>query len=157
MFDMLVKLYDLPDMGPAVQLAEDKGYVIRRAMSYERTIVLSWLQELHTEWVDECAAAFTQNPVACFIATKDGRIVGFANYDVVAKNMFGPTGVEECERGQGIGLALLLVCLQQMRSNSYAYAVIGGVGPQQFYEKAVGAVPIQGSTPGVYIDRLRKL
>lgn len=37
-------------------------------------------------------------------------------------------------------------------AQGYAYAIIGGVGPhvQGFYEKAVGAVLIEGSEPGVY-------
>lgn len=32
----------------------------------------------------------------------------------------------------------------------YAYAIIGGVGPAEFYAKAVGAVLIEGSSPGIY-------
>jgi len=37
-----------------------------------------------------------------------------------------------------------------MRAQGYAYAIIGGVGPQDFYAKTVGAVLIDGSSPGVY-------
>lgn len=32
----------------------------------------------------------------------------------------------------------------------YGYAIIGWVGPAEFYAKAVGAVEIPDSTPGVY-------
>jgi hypothetical protein len=35
-----------------------------------------------------------------------------------------------------------------------SYAIIGGVGPAEFYAKAVGAVPIEGSTPGIYAGML---
>ena len=28
--------------------------------------------------------------------------------------------------------------------------VFGGVGPEDFYRRTVGAVPIEGSTPGIY-------
>ena len=30
------------------------------------------------------------------------------------------------------------------------YAIIGGVGPAAFYAGVAGAVPIEGSTPGIY-------
>ena len=37
-----------------------------------------------------------------------------------------------------------------MKALGYGYAIIGGVGPAEFYEKAVGATIIQGSEPGIY-------
>jgi hypothetical protein len=37
-----------------------------------------------------------------------------------------------------------------MRQHGFGYAIVGGVGPAAFYSKAVGAVPIEGSEPGVY-------
>ena len=37
-----------------------------------------------------------------------------------------------------------------MRQQGFGYAIIGGVGPTAYYSKAVGAVPIDGSEPGVY-------
>ena len=80
---------------------------------------------------------------------------GFACYDTTAKAFFGPTGVLERERRQGIGTALLLVTLRAMAAEGYAYGIIGGVGPADFYAKAVGAVPIASSTPGIYANLLR--
>lgn len=41
-----------------------------------------------------------------------------------------------------------------MRAAGYAYAIIGGVGPADFYARAVGAVEIPDSTPGIYADML---
>lgn len=37
-----------------------------------------------------------------------------------------------------------------MRSQGYGYAIIGGVGPADFYAETVGATPIEGSDPGIY-------
>ena len=54
----------------------------------------------------------------------------------------------------GIGRALLLRSLAAMRAEGYAYAVIGGVGPQEFYKKCVGAMLIPDSAPGIYRDFL---
>ena len=53
-------------------------------------------------------------------------------------------------RNGGIGKALLFACLEDMRQQGFGYAIIGGVGPAEFYTKTVGAVPIEGSEPGVY-------
>ncbi len=69
---------------------------------------------------------------------------------------FGPTRVLDSERGKGIGKALLLRSLRAMRDEGYVYAIIGGVGPAEFYEKCVGATLIEGSTPGIYRDLLGK-
>jgi predicted N-acetyltransferase YhbS len=77
-------------------------------------------------------------------------VVGFACHDTTYKNFFGPTGVDESQRGRGLGKALLLACLHAMAAQGYGYAIIGGVGPAEFYAKTVGAVEIEGSTPGIY-------
>ena len=76
--------------------------------------------------------------------------MGFACHDATCPNFFGPTGVAANERTHGIGKALLFNCLDAMKSQGYGYAIIGGVGPAEFYTKAVGAIPIEGSEPGVY-------
>lgn len=66
------------------------------------------------------------------------------------KGFFGPTGVDMSARGKGIGQALLLRTLLDMRDQGYGYAVIGGAGPTEFYQRSVGAIPIEGSSPGIY-------
>ena len=82
-------------------------------------------------------------------------MIGFACHEATCKCFFGPTGVDESFRGMGIGTHLLFACLQDMKNAGYAYAIIGGAGPVEFYEKAVGAIVIEGSVPGVYKDMLR--
>jgi hypothetical protein len=37
----------------------------------------------------------------------------------------------------------------------YVYGVIGGVGPIEFYQDAVGATVIPESEPGIYTDILK--
>jgi GNAT superfamily N-acetyltransferase len=98
--------------------------------------------------------AMTRQPVACFIATSDKQILGFACNDTTLRGFFGPTGVSEQARGLGIGKALLMRSLEALREIGYAYAIIGGVGPRGFYEKACGAIEIPGSDPGTYTDLL---
>jgi hypothetical protein len=57
-------------------------------------------------------------------------------------------------RKRGVGAALLVACLNAMRDSGYGYAIIGWVGPREFYAKTVGAIEIPDSTPGIYRDLL---
>jgi hypothetical protein len=41
-----------------------------------------------------------------------------------------------------------------MRQEGFGYAIIGGVGPADFYVKTVGAIAIEDSEPGIYRDLL---
>lgn len=156
MTDMLVKLYDLADVAPLIVKLRDQGIVIRVAMAYEKHHVVEWVRRTFgAGWASECDVAFSNRPVSCFIAAEKGMIVGFACYHSTCKDFFGPTGVAEVRRGQGIGKALFLSCLHAMAADGYAYAIIGGVGPTDFYAKAAGATTIEGSTPGIYRDGLK--
>src|SRR5712691_2421797 len=156
MHDMLVRLYDLPDASSRVAALHSLGIDVRRALAPERHVVVSWVREQFGEaWASECEVGFGRLPISCFRAQRGQEVLGFACYDTTAKAFFGPTGVLERERRQGIGTALLFVTLRAMAAQGYAYAIIGGVGPADFYTKAVGAVPIAGSTPGIYANLLR--
>ena len=124
-------------------------------MAYERHIVADWVgAHFSPKWVSETKVAFGRTPVSAFIATRKCEILGFSCYETTAKGYFGPTGVMEQERGSGLGTALLFKALEAMCSDGYAYAVIGGVGPKEFYEKTCGAFEIPGSDPGVFADLL---
>jgi GNAT superfamily N-acetyltransferase len=153
--DMLVKLYTLPELEPILKQQRQAGIDIRRGLALEKQLVLDWVkQNFNQNWGSECDIAFTRQPVSCFIAVEQGRLIGFACHDATYKNFFGPTGVSEQARGRGVGKALLLACLHAMKAQGYAYAIIGWVGPADFYAKAVGAVEIEDSEPGIYRGRL---
>jgi GNAT superfamily N-acetyltransferase len=154
--DMLVKLYELPPLEPLLAEQRDRGVLIRRALSPEKHHVTAWVgRHFSAFWVSECEAAFSRSPLSCFLALADGRLVGFACHDVTFKGFFGPTGVSEAARGRGIGHALLLASLHDLRAMGYAYAVIGAAGPTEFYKKAVNAIEIPDSQPGPYAHLLR--
>jgi predicted N-acetyltransferase YhbS len=156
MADMLVRLYDLPDTHDRLRTLADRGVIIRRAAAWERKAVVQWIEKHFGDgWASECEVAFSGQPVTCLIATRDRQIVGFGCYDATCLNFFGPAGVDERERGQGIGSGILLVCLEAMRAAGYAYAIIGGVGPKEFYRRVAGAIEIPDSSPGIYTDILR--
>lgn len=151
MQDMLVRLYDLPDSAPYVQRLAKAGLKVRRAAGWDRMRMREFVRKNFQDvWAMEADRAFSWTPITCHIGTKDGEIVGFAVYECTMRDYFGPTGVREDLRGNGLGAALLLASLESMREMGYAYAIIGAVGPAEFYEKTVGATLIEGSDPGVF-------
>lgn len=157
MIDMLVKLYTLPPLEPEIAIQATQGVTIRRVIPAEKHFVTPWVgKEFSAFWQSETEIAFSRSPPTCWIAVEDKHIIGFAVYDTTAKGFFGPTGVSEQARGRGVGKALLLVCLHAMYWEGYAYAIIGGVGPTEYYAKTVGAIAIEGSSPGVYKGLLRQ-
>ena len=148
--DMLVKLYELPDSGPAYDRLRRPGIVLRRALAPEKHLVTGWVRKNFSEaWASEVDVAFSRLPISCFIAIQNRAIAGFACHDAACRNFFGPTGVEPNAQKNGIGKALLFACLEDMKQQGFGYAIIGGVGPADFYSKAVGAVAIEGSAPGI--------
>ena len=154
--DMLVKLYELPPLEPDIERQAQQGIDIRRVLVAEKYFVANFAREHFTEhWVSEVEVAFAHQPPACFIAVYEGEVVGFACYDTTAKGFFGPTGVDEAQRGKGIGKALLLACLHALWNEGYIYGIIGGAGPVDFYTRAVGATVIEGSEPGIFRWLLR--
>jgi predicted N-acetyltransferase YhbS len=155
MTDMLVRLYDLPPVAPELEQLAAGGVVCRPAEAFERSAVLAFVRTHFPHWVDEVTISLARAPATCLIAAREARPIGFACYHTTRPNFFGPTGVAESERGLGIGRALLLLSLHAMAAEGYAYAIIGGVGPAAFYERAVGAITIPGSEPGIYRGRLR--
>ena len=151
--DLLVNLLKLPSLGRL----NDEGVNIRRAQPFEITPVRQFIEKnFSVAWADEISVGFANKPVSVVIATRDGSVIGFAGYECTRRAFFGPTGVLEPERGQGIGTALLIASLWGLRELGYVYGIIGAAGPADFYERAVGAIPIPDSTPGIYVDLLRR-
>lgn len=149
--DMLVRLYNLPESGEYYGRAATGGYEVRRAEPWERERVRRFVTEHFGElWAVEADRAFNHTPITGYLAVRGPEIAGFAVYECTRRGFFGPTGVREDLRGNGLGAALLFRCLESMREMGYAYVIIGGVGPAAFYEKVCGAFVIPGSEIGVY-------
>ena len=151
--DMLVNLTGIEEK------EAPEGIKIKRAFPGDMYKILDFVCENFGEgWKGEAAYALMQQPPKCWIAVKDGKVIGFACHDASAKDFFGPTGVSKDMRGRGIGEALLRRTLISMREEGYAYAIIGWVGDAaEFYEKAVGAKYIDGGEPqnSVYRNMIR--
>jgi len=156
---MLVRLYALPPSQPYDDRVAAAGITIRRFEPWDRFALRRFITEHFGEnWAAEADVAFTGgHPIRGFAAVKDGEIVGFAVYDCTRRGFFGPTGVREDLRGHGAGAALLFRCLHGLRDLGFAYAIIGGAGPDGFYEKVCGATVIDGSEPGIYRELYREM
>jgi len=155
--DLLVNLLKLPELQPLVDQLHQHGVVIRRAQPFEITPVRKFIEEnFSIAWADEVSIAFANKPVTLYIATRESRVIGFAGYECTRKAFFGPTGVAESERGEGIGKALLIASLWGLRELGYVYGIIGGAGPVEFYQATVGATVIPDSEPGIYTDLLKQ-
>lgn len=153
--DMLVHLLSLPSVDELCKKLEKKGIKISRAMTPNLYQVTDYVEkEFGRLGKGEATVCFSRNPVSCFIASKNNEIIGFACYEATMRDYFGPTAVSKEYQHMGIGTALLVRSLEGLRDMGYAYAIIGGVGPQEFYRKTVGATVIKGSSPGVYKDML---
>ena len=151
MTDMLVKLYDLDDSWEFLAGQAQLGITIRKPLGPEKHLIMQWVKtQFAPGWASEVDQAISNRPISCFIAIQNQNPVGFACYDATARGFFGPTGVLEASRGQGIGKALLLACLLDMKLAGYYYAIIGSVGPMDFYRKTVNAIEIPNSTPGIW-------
>ncbi len=150
MADMLVRLYDLPEGAAAAESSAEDVHIFR-AMTPDKLRIVEWVRQ-HTgpSAAGECDTCFARVPVSCFVAACGREILGYACYNATAPDFFGPTMVLPAERGKGIGRALLLRCLASLQEEGYGYAIIGGVGPREFYEKCVNALLIPDSTPGIY-------
>jgi predicted N-acetyltransferase YhbS len=151
MHDMLVKLYNIPDDLSFIRTLEEQDITIRKPIGPEHQLIVLWVKEKFTAaWSSEMQNALSNRPVSCFVAVKSKKLIGFACYDTTALGFFGPTAVEGKYRGKGVGRALLLSCLLDMKLKGYGYAIIGGVGPADYYKKTVNAVDIPDSSPGLW-------
>jgi GNAT superfamily N-acetyltransferase len=151
MADMLVRLYNLPEVDEKLEALEEDGIVVKRVQPWERSPLMRFIKDQFSEgWADEVLCAFSTKPITCFVAQEGDRMVGFAAYECTRRGFFGPMGVDEGWRKRGIGAVLTLACLHAMWEMGYGYAIIGAAGPTGFYEKCCGAEIIEDSKPGVY-------
>jgi len=141
--DMIVNLQKLPE------ICISETIKLKRVFPGDKEAVLNFIGEHFSKnWVYEAECAILQSPSKCFIATENGKILGFACYDATAKGFFGPTGVDPARRGEHIGQALLVRTLRAMAEYGYGYAIIGWVSEaEHFYRKTVGAEFIKGGEP----------
>lgn len=141
--NLLVDLAHNPNVseGRAEACAQATGYEIRRARVAERDALLSWVRREFSEvWAFEVGRALTFTPVAVHVALLGSELAAFAAHDGNNQGLgwFGPAGTTVAHRGRGLGTALLLACLVDIRRAGHEMTEIAWIGPRAFYERAVG-------------------
>jgi GNAT superfamily N-acetyltransferase len=153
--DMLVKLYEL-DKYLIHTPPEVNDLIIRKPIGPEKHHLIRWVgSRFFGAWASEVDVAMGNQPMTCFFAVRNKKPVGFACYDATARGFFGPMGVIGSLRGKGVGRELLITTLLDMRNHGYGYAIIGRVGPADFYRKTVGAYEIPNSDGSVWDTWMR--
>ncbi|MDR2703984.1 MAG: GNAT family N-acetyltransferase [Cellulomonadaceae bacterium] len=148
MTDMIVPLMHL-DYQPDQKLIDD-GFVIRRAHIVDKKKILDFVSanfNRSASWMAETEMGLHQSPPTVFVASKGQQIVGFSCYNTTGKGFFGPVGVDPAFRGLNLGKELLLVGLDGLKNDGYAYGIIGWVSGTKFYADQCGAIEIPGSEP----------
>jgi GNAT superfamily N-acetyltransferase len=135
------------DLEPGGDRAEHRlpGEIsLRRPGHHEADRVLDFVEHAFGRiWRFEAAKAFGRTVPPLFISEESGRITGFAAHDVNNRGLgfFGPTGVTVEMRGRGIGRALLLESLADLRGMGFRRVVIPWTDLLEFYRRACGAEP----------------
>jgi mycothiol synthase len=90
-------------------------------------------------WAWEVEQSLDRAGAGCYVAVRDGEILGFAAYGANRPSWFGPMGTAPAAEGLGVGRVLLRRCLADQRAAGQGTAQIGWAGPIAFYSKAVSA------------------
>jgi GNAT superfamily N-acetyltransferase len=136
--DMIIHLGQL-------NFLQSNSTIVRKVNKDDYSCLLRFVEtNFSSEWSETIKDGFLLNDPSIYIALSENEIIGFAAFDVYKgkKCYFGPMGVTKSNRIKGVGTLLLHHCLREMKEVGYEYAIIGGAGPIEFYEKACHAVVI---------------
>ncbi|MFA5858784.1 MAG: GNAT family N-acetyltransferase [Elusimicrobiota bacterium] len=113
---------------------EKVGVKLIRASLGDKEQLIEWLKIVFPHWIPEASMGFMHKEVRVFLAKNgDGKIIGFAGYDVMKDARFGPLGVDSQYRRHGIGKVLLLKCLNEIKLMGIKSCVIPWTSAYSFY------------------------
>jgi GNAT superfamily N-acetyltransferase len=118
-------------------ICESGGQEILPVLTRDRERVLAFIDKNFGQiWRFEASKGKT-----IFYVEVDGEIAGFSTHDANNRGLgwFGPTGVAQSHRGRGLGRALLLASLADLRRLGYHRVVIPWTDAIEFYRKTCEA------------------
>jgi GNAT superfamily N-acetyltransferase len=117
------------------------GYQLRRGTPDDAALLEMVAGSFAPVWAHEVRRALAGPRRAVHVAEHEGRPVAFAAADGNNQGLgwFGPAGTLSDHRGRGLGEALLIPTLLDVRGLPEA-GVIAWIGPKPFYARACGAV-----------------
>lgn len=127
----------------AEQKLVDQGITICRATVKTKPLLDDFLKPFWPSWQAEVGTSLLCDLPAVHVALADRAVVGFSAYDGnnQGTGWFGPMGTHPDYRGMGIGKVLSARCLQDLRAQGLAQAIIPWVSETSLYESQLGAVP----------------
>jgi GNAT superfamily N-acetyltransferase len=121
---------------------EQQGYTILRQPPARLQNDVTLVEESFSSgWAFEMRRAHTRsNGVHIAIETATGAFAGFAAHDGnnAGRGWFGPTGTLLEHRSRGLGAALLMACLLDVRDAGHSHCQVAWIGPRGFYDKIAG-------------------
>jgi len=137
--DYLVDLsgFETPEM---VLNLQDKftqaGFTFRIPDAVEKERVMSWALDIFGPvWSYEIVMSFRHKPPGVIIAEQDEEIVGFAGFGALELEWFGPLGVVEDPKYEGLSTVLLYKALWEMKLRGQRTAVIPWASHLFFYSQ----------------------
>ena len=109
---------------------------------------LAWLPEavarrFSDSWASEVDIALRMDRASVWYLGARTDLLGFAVNSLWARNAFGPMGVAESQRGRGLGAALLVRALRDLRVRGVERCVVAWIGPKEFYDRYMHTVSVQ--------------
>ncbi|RMH43296.1 MAG: GNAT family N-acetyltransferase [Deltaproteobacteria bacterium] len=142
-----IDLRDNPNVSAAraralAEAAAARGYQVRRASRADRAALRRTVAGAFSEgWAFEVDLALSTTPEGVHVAVApDGTIAAFAAHDGNNRGLgwFGPAGTLPEHRGRGLGSALLVACLEDVRAAGHRTCVVSWIGPRAFYDRVAG-------------------
>ena len=154
--DYIVNLYHSAFTEKLKKRGFNEDVVLTRVLSPQKREAIKFIRSTFSDkWASEAEMAFSQINPTIFVALKGKNIVGFSCYNATAKGYFGPIGVDERYRKEGIGEALTLASLEAMKNDGYGYAIIGSAKKARtFYTRFLTIEDINSSTESSIYDRM---
>ncbi|MCP4444020.1 MAG: GNAT family N-acetyltransferase [Myxococcales bacterium] len=120
----------------------DEGYEIAR-LPWEKLVETAdhVATNFSEGWKHEMTRSATHSQgVHIALVRNTGQLAGFAAHDGnnAGRGWFGPTGTLPAHRGKGLGAALLLASLLDIRNAGHRQCQVAWVGPRAFYYKIAG-------------------
>lgn len=129
--------FEIPEMVVDLQdKFKQSGFTIRIPDAIEKERIMSWVLEIFGPvWSYETVMSFRHKPPGVVIAEQDGEIVGFAGFGSLELEWFGPLGVVEDPKYEGLSTVLLYRALWEMKLRGQRTAVIPWASHLFFYSQ----------------------
>jgi GNAT superfamily N-acetyltransferase len=123
---------------------ERRGVEIRLATPEEKETVNDWVMKSSGfNWSFEASRAIGRVGSGVWLAEEGKEIVGFSVFGALEYHWFGPIGVAQERRKEGLGSALLFKTLESMKSLGIPRAIIPWTGHLFFYSQIPGIVGLR--------------